>query len=432
MRGARREILPALTGLRFIAALSVAVSHSLAVMTNMPNGEPMWHHWLQYSSAFGMSAFFVLSGFVIHYNYAEPITVYGFRGVTNFFAARFARLYPLYLVCLVLSLYDHGYFFPLIVGTPHVTGDFWTLLPRYLTMTQSWTYSVVGSNALIYGYPFSVVIADTWSISTEFFFYLIYPFVCFGFTRLRRPLQTLVVAGLLVTCALALLYLAYAHGGAIDQFGVQHFGPIAGLANGYQDSFLRWLIYFAPYSRLPEFLLGCLIAVLYQQLESREPLAIERRLGQLLPYVAIIVIIGFVLIITSSRNPFPFLAFLHQNFGLALPVAVLIFCVARYQNAIGRVLSSNWMVLCGDASYSIYMLHPLIVRNAGLDAVPIGTSSTLTSVVLMRMMIALIATVGFSLLTYRALEVPARRLLRRLLTVGTGMPVASTQSTAYR
>ncbi len=182
-------------------------------------------------------------------------------------------------------------------------------------MTQSWDYSIVGSNSLIYGYPFSVVIADTWSISTEFLFYLVYPLFCFAIARLRKPWQSLAVAGVLVTGVLVLLRLAYDHGEAIDQFGVQHFGPIAGLSNGYQDLFLRWLIYFAPYSRLPEFLLGCLIAALYQQLESREPSLIERGIGQFLPYVAIIGIIGFVLIITSSRNPFPFLPFLHQNFG---------------------------------------------------------------------------------------------------------------------
>ncbi len=62
-------------------------------MTKMPQGEPMWHHWLLFGSAFGMSAFFVLSGFVIHYNYAGPLRFMGFAVSLIFFL-------PALLVCI--------------------------------------------------------------------------------------------------------------------------------------------------------------------------------------------------------------------------------------------------------------------------------------------------------------------------------------------
>ena len=70
----RRPDVPALTGLRFLAAFSVLLAHGLtATVTNNepPKGAVLW---LMQSSGFGMTLFFVLSGFVIHYNYAGLVT----------------------------------------------------------------------------------------------------------------------------------------------------------------------------------------------------------------------------------------------------------------------------------------------------------------------------------------------------------------------
>ena len=56
-----------------------------------------------------MPLFFVLSGFVIHYNYAQPVHAQPLRGTYNFFVARFARLYPMYFVVLFADLFFHGF-----------------------------------------------------------------------------------------------------------------------------------------------------------------------------------------------------------------------------------------------------------------------------------------------------------------------------------
>jgi peptidoglycan/LPS O-acetylase OafA/YrhL len=210
---------------------------------------------------------------------------------------------------------------------------------------------------------------------------------------------------------------AFHHMGAIDQMATEKFGPIASIAHGFQDSFVRWLLYFAPYSRLPKFLMGCLAAALYRQLETRAPSRVEQALGRLVPYLAIVAIAGAAVMVNRPANPFPFLNFLHLNFGLALPVVALIFCTSRYGGAASRALSWSWVVLGGEVSYSIYMLHPLIVRAAGLDAIPIGSTRALTSVAIIRLIVALVATVGLSIVSYQIIEAPARRLLRRLLTI---------------
>ena len=48
-----------------------------------------------------MTLSFVLSGFIIHYNYATLVTGGGFRGFAADLWARFARLYPLFLLMLL-------------------------------------------------------------------------------------------------------------------------------------------------------------------------------------------------------------------------------------------------------------------------------------------------------------------------------------------
>jgi len=409
-----------LTGLRFIAAISVVLSHALASTAVAPGAaDPLWHSWLGFGSAFGMSCFFVLSGFVIHYNYSDSIVDHRWRGTVNFFTARFSRLYPLYIVCIILSLNNYGYFLNLLSGQhPELTRTFGQLAPYYLTMTQSWKFSIVGNNALIYGFPFSQITQIAWSVSTELFFYLVYPLICLAMLRLSRARQIAWAIVAVSVAGFALMHLAYHNISAIDQFGVAHWGPIAGWqVTGFQDSFLRWLVYFAPYTRLPEFLLGCLCAALYRETAASTPSAREQRAGFAVAGIATIAIAALAFIMSQSPIRSSFVGFLHLNFGFALPVAALIFCAARYRNPISALLSHRVMVRCGDASYSIYMLHILIIESAGLKDLNIGLSGWLTLIVLLRLVVAILTTIGLSLVTYQLIEVPARRWLRRLLTI---------------
>ena len=110
-----RDAVPGLTGLRFVAAFSVLIAHSVTVLMGGYD-----FYWVKQASGFGMTLFFVLSGFVIHYNYAATVTgSHAVRGTASFFWARFARLYPLLL--LMLALY-------VLVSNRHL--EFWTGRPE--------------------------------------------------------------------------------------------------------------------------------------------------------------------------------------------------------------------------------------------------------------------------------------------------------------
>ena len=87
--------IPALTGLRFVAALWVVISHYGLALAYPPG--------LREVGAQGgaaVSLFFVLSGFVLTYNYADWFRDDCAR-VGRFAWARFTRICPMHLVALL-------------------------------------------------------------------------------------------------------------------------------------------------------------------------------------------------------------------------------------------------------------------------------------------------------------------------------------------
>ena len=74
--------LAPLTGLRVVAACSVLIAHALdtAFIYDPKN----FHPYAALLAYFGMSLFFVLSGFVIQYNYAESFRTEPLRGIPLF------------------------------------------------------------------------------------------------------------------------------------------------------------------------------------------------------------------------------------------------------------------------------------------------------------------------------------------------------------
>src|SRR4051794_29809514 len=95
-----RPPLRALTGLRFVAAMQVLLYHVYAPGSR---GAPGWVRALVGSGYVGVGLFFVLSGFVLAYNYLEPMEA-GRVSRREFWLARLARVYPVYLLGLVAGM----------------------------------------------------------------------------------------------------------------------------------------------------------------------------------------------------------------------------------------------------------------------------------------------------------------------------------------
>ena len=201
----------------------------------------------------------------------------------------------------------------------------------------------------------------------------------------------------------------------ITAWAVNVFGPIAGYGLGFGDSFIRWLLYFSPFMRLGEFILGCLVAQIYTQRSGAIPSKVENAIGATVLIIAILSVIAITFLMYYPDAGASFLRTLNFNFGLAPSAAVIIFCVARYRSIVSRFLSSRSIVMFGDASYSIYLLHSIVIAFAVVGGAGKGTlPPTITNFAyaLVWFAVVILATLLISLVSYRLIEAPARQWLR--------------------
>jgi peptidoglycan/LPS O-acetylase OafA/YrhL len=142
-------------GIRFIAAFCVLAGHGYhyVVLHQVGTRETMGpiSIVMRGLAPLGMTLFFVLSGFVIHYNYHRTVGIRA-NGNGDFFIARFCRLYPLFLAVFAIDfvhlLWIEGY----LNGAPRNDFDVFGPLPFFLSFTQTWLFIPFDGNALFTHY----------------------------------------------------------------------------------------------------------------------------------------------------------------------------------------------------------------------------------------------------------------------------------------
>jgi peptidoglycan/LPS O-acetylase OafA/YrhL len=360
---AARPEIPALTGLRFVAAFLVVLAHTDHFFAAL---QPPWleYAW-RVGADVGMTTFFVLSGFVIHYNYGHAIVAKGAPAIRSFLVARFARLYPLYLLALLIAIALS----PSIVREDAFRQWCW----RYLTMSQDWTPTLIDGR-----YVTSLYIGSAWSISAEAGLYIFYLVLATPLNGLRSVHTTL---------------------WAIITLSIAGFVFVGGYATGlWLDELLQpdWWFGFSPFGRLPEFFLGALIAQIV--LVSIKPDFHAERHARWIGLFGAVWIIGLFLACYEYPN-------LQVAFGFAPGIAAAVYFLARYRSRATVLLDTPIVLALGDASYSIYMLHGFAIgyvmrQSPYLSPLP-------------RIAMAWGLTTLISIFTYRYFEAPAPSFIRR-------------------
>jgi peptidoglycan/LPS O-acetylase OafA/YrhL len=347
--------LPSLDGLRFIAALNVVVAHGYwyVVLLQQEPTPGAFENLMRSGANLGMTLFFVLSGFVIHYNYHKTVPQ-SMSGKLDFFIARFARLYPLFLLVFaydfVTLLWAQGYF----SGYVFSLYDPFKALPQYLTFTEAWWWWPIGQTYAneYYGTWLTGATGVMWSLSTEVFFYFAYLFCAGALTRLSG--RRLAIFGIAVT-AYGLIYYAgsLTHTSELKQWALLHY------PDSNPDQFTHWILFQSPLGRISEFLLGVVAA---QAFLSRPKNLESESIARLLTYGALgAFILFFVWAYGNSGTP---VAAIGTQCGAPF-IAILIYGTARYRSALAQALSSSVCVKLGNASYSLYLLHYFVVHQLG-------------------------------------------------------------------
>jgi len=361
----------ALDGWRGICAVLVAAHHLEA--RGFFYGQPLIRNaWLF------VDFFFVLSGFVIAHAYGEKLR--SAQDASAFVMRRFGRLWPLHVAVLVALV---------VVEITHLLLANWQLFaadgsafaPTRSVLAIFTNLFLVQSLAL---HDFETWNGPSWSISTEFFTYLIFALLC-----LAVPIRRVRLA----------LSLALALGGAVLLARYSQFGM--------RETF-HWGIVRCIYG----FFLGTLTYEAWRQGASR---AIAGTLGE---GTAIVLVICFVVFAPGH----PALEY------LATPLfcgAVLIF--AGDGGWFSHALKIRPVAALGRWSYSIYMVHTLVLvllfsalrlgdtvfvqhwLSGGSQArLELGAANDLVFLAYIG------ATIGLAALTWRCIEQPGQRFFATL------------------
>jgi peptidoglycan/LPS O-acetylase OafA/YrhL len=199
-----------------------------------------------------VSGFFVLSGFILAYNYGKDPR-WPWRRLINFAVARFARIYPVYCIGLLLTVP----FFVLWVIRGISMFGVWQIrsLLLNLGLLQAWDPRI----ALSWNSP-------GWSLSAELFFYLCFPLLMTSFSGVRRSLS--------VVGALVLVWIVSLSVPVLFTFDGSGYGPAsaygeASLGAPVVDEMTMNFVKFNPLVRLGEFCMGLLVCRIYWLLRGK-------------------------------------------------------------------------------------------------------------------------------------------------------------------
>ncbi|WP_234337952.1 acyltransferase family protein [Streptomyces sp. NRRL WC-3725] len=305
--------LPSLTGMRFIAALLVFAFHTTWQTSFVAGGGGRFLGDVFANAGFyGVSFFFVLSGFVLTWSARPQDTAPGF------WRRRMVKIYPNHLVTFAAAAV-----LMLIAGEVFTTQG--TLANLFLV--QAWIPRIQVPNTMN---------AVSWSLSCELFFYLSFPLLLRLLNRL--PVRRLwALAGVLAALTvLAPVVARYGIGGT----------PLPFIADGSLSFEQIWFVYFFPPVRALEFVLGMVAARLV--LAGAWP-----RLG-LLP-AGLIAVGGY-----TVNSTVPYLYGVAGTAALWLTPLVAAAATAD-EHGTRSPFRGRALVRLGELSFAFYMVHGLVV-----------------------------------------------------------------------
>lgn len=346
-----------LTTLRFFFALMVFASH-LSFLAKSDSQLLQWAYQEILSEGYiGVSFFFILSGFIIAHKYKSPLLSKEIS-VRKFFVARFARIYPLHLLCFILAI-------PLTLRSLIADSPIWLLKAlTNLALVQSF---------IPYRNIYFSFNTPSWSISNELFFYAVFPLLS---TFLLRKLRWKTFVFTLSILPLLMLI----------------------VPSEYQHQ----LFYIHPFTRLLDFTLGVFLFELYQYLNKLKP--------KVNYTIAEFVAIGVWVLFFVGHSAVP--KVMRYSIYYWLPMCLLILTFAFQKGLISKWLSHKWLMLCGEVSFGYYMFHILVL--AYLPIINLKFLHITNDYVIC--LIGAILTFSISYCSFIWFEQPSRAFLKQRLT----------------
>jgi peptidoglycan/LPS O-acetylase OafA/YrhL len=296
---------PALTGIRAIAAYLVFFHH----YTAEPHNSTAYGFMdFLHQGYIGVSIFFTLSGFLIAYRYEQSFSVIGIK---QYLWNRFIRIYPLYFILCVFTLFLEN------------INDY-----------KIWFYNLT----LLKGFSRDLVfsgIGQSWSLTVEEVFYLVAPLVFY--LSKKYTLGSIVLMTYLI--GLILYFIGcYLH--------------IDGMFTS-----LPVLITYSFFGRCFEFYVGMWLAKFVKYKELHPTCIINT--GQSFTNVALILMASLMLLfsLTPEMGIFDKTGMLYHQYLLPIVSAMLFYGLITEQSYFRFILETPMFQLLGKSSYALYLVH---------------------------------------------------------------------------
>jgi peptidoglycan/LPS O-acetylase OafA/YrhL len=382
--------IKALTGLRIIAAVWVVLFHFRPLLQDAAPGFRDALAPVLNCGAQGVDLFFILSGFVLTWNYLDRMgCAWSARATLHFLWLRLARVWPVYLVTLHLAAV--WVIFTLHVG--HVPSKDVSQLTavsyvRQILLVQLWFQPYFDGSSWD---------GPAWSISAEWLAYLLFGALVLVIFRMMHA-----------TRARSLMWLAVA----------ASLPPVVLLLLSGQ--------FYTPWSWLPrivmQFTAGALVAGAVSRLRPTDR---SRRAAGYLSVLLLAAIVG--LLYRVDAHP---LHGVQDTGGLVDVLFVpLVMMLAIGAGSLPWLLSTRLMVYGGQISFCLYMVHELM-HTAWIWTAEQFQLTLHDDVGKLLVVGLLTITVGAAIVLFHFVEEPARRWMRRMVHVGDPNNNGQTDSTA--
>ncbi|MCE0483760.1 MAG: acyltransferase [Methylacidiphilales bacterium] len=378
----RSPTLPWLTVLRYPAALWVVLLHACNGWITETNVDPVLKLFVE-RGYLGVSFFFILSGFILAYNYPEVTSP------RAYYLARAGRILPVYYLSLLFSL-------PLLapVLQQNNAAEVTPILLAILTLTQAWIPSIS-----------SAWNGPAWTLSCEAFFYFTFPMLLVPLTEWCRGMgRTLMLLALCLGLGLILPILF------TWTYGTGSYTEIAYSAQGDQMQTVKLILERFPLVRLVEFIAGMVLC-----------LGVRAHLHRLSESVALLMVIFGVAWVGSSL----WIPFIFSMGTFCLPgFALIIVGAATLPFPVEGGIRS-WLgragLLLGNASYAVYLFHAPVLRYLAIldPEVFIRPDKVTVGFIWGWFLAAAVIITLLSISIHLLFEEPARRWIRQ------GIPVFS-------
>ncbi len=310
-----KEHLPALDGFRGLAVLLVFVSH---ILFEVFSDVPFLNALLFNSGYFGVSLFFVLSGFLVSSPFVKHILLQAPEvSIKKFYTNRLLRVLPLFYITSAV-------FFLIHIRSEANTTPYFNAIPYYALVIQNLFATV------------NIVNPPTWSVSVELHFYIflgILFFVVKTWTEKKLWLSLFII--LLATLAYKVVaYCLILKGG------------------NYRD-----LIYANSLGNLDQFIIGILSGVLFY----RKKEAVSPSLLKFFPLIGLAILLPLALYLfqqyQDKNYSTDFVAVVPSSIFLALGWSLLLLNSIRTNSITARIGAFPLLRFYGRISYSLYLLH---------------------------------------------------------------------------